>query len=196
VSAVVTFQWKTNAPARIDRLIQKAPIAQVRALNRAITSARVALVRVVSQDMGLKAAIVAQKMIVKEARELLPVATLKANTKKIELIEFRASGPEPSRGRGRGVSVYLQGARVRYPRYFIARGTKTGRRHVFERPDGGKERGPKPNRSQGPIRIKFGPSIYLVARFHRQVGIDRGREALIKNLKSEFRFVLAVQAAA
>ncbi len=188
----MVIRFTTTTPAAVAKIRLRAPIAQVRALNRAIASAKVAMVSVVSKDMGLKAALVSEKMTIKQARELIPVAILSASQKKIELIEFRATGPDPSRGKGRGVSVYLQGARVRYPKYFISRGRKSGKRHVFERVEQGRQRGPLPQRSQLPVRIKYGPSIYLVARFHRQVGIDRGREQLIKNLKSEFKWALAV----
>jgi minor tail protein Z (GPZ) len=182
----------TNSPEMVARIRKKAPIAQARALNRAGVSANATILSAVSSDTGLKVSTLRERINVGRPAtpEHLSVRVY-ASTKGIPLIQFRARGPEPSRGRGRGVTAQIQGGSVRYPRAFIAT-MKNGRRGVFER-------GNKTNpigRARLPITEKYGPSIYLVALRYRQAGLDRGREALVKNLQSEFRFVLAADTAA
>lgn len=198
--AGVTLRWKTDSPAAIEKLRAKSPVAQARALNRSIVSANAALLSAVSGDMGLKLQVLRERIRV--GRPATPEylrAKVFASTKGIPLIQFRAKGTEPSRGKGRGVTAYIQGATVRYPHAFIAT-MPNGRRGVFER--GSKadpaatRRGPAPNRSQLPIRELYGPSVWRVALYHRNVGLARGREQLLKNLQSEFRYVLAVNPAA
>lgn len=190
--SAVTLRWKTNSPAAIDRLIAKAPLAQARAVNRAIASANTALLAAVAADTGLKVATLRDRIKVgRPATEQFRRAKIFASVKGIPLIEFRAKGPQPSRGKGRGVTAYIQGATVRYPHAFIAT-MRNGRRGVFER---GNKTNPT-GRSRLPIRELYGPSVWRVALYHRAVGLARGREQLLKNLASEFRYVLAVNPAA
>lgn len=187
-----TVTLTTNTPAMVARILKKAPVAQARALNRAGVSANAALLSAVSSDTGLKVSTLRERINV--GRQATPEhlsVRVYAGTKGIPLIQFRARGPEPSRGRGRGVTAQIQGGSVNYPRAFIAT-MKNGRRGVFQRGNKGNPNG----RARLPITEKYGPSIYLVALRWRQVAIDRGRESLIKNLQSEFRFVLAVDASA
>ena len=192
----MTVRFTTTTPAQVAKLRKKAPLAQVRALNRAIASANTAMLRVISADMGVKIGDLRDKIRVEQATPARLRARLYASAKRIPLIDFGAKGPEPSRGRGTGVTVKLGRARTRIPNAFIAR-MKSGHRGVYRRVDNGVgRRGPLPHRSQLPIRELFGPSIWKVFTKNQQVGIDRGREQLIKNLQSEFRFVLAVDAAA
>lgn len=192
----MTVTFSTNSPAMVARLRKKAPVAQVRALNRAIASANTAMLRVISTDMGVKIGDLRDKIKVQQATPERLRARLYASAKRIPLIDFGAKGPEPSRGRGNGVTVKLGRARTRIPNAFIAK-MKSGHRGVYRRVDNGTgRRGPLPYRSQLPIRELFGPSIWKVFTKNKQIGIDRGREQLIKNLQSEFRFALAVDAAA
>jgi hypothetical protein len=191
---VVTFT--TNTPAMVAKLRKKAPVAQVRALNRAIVSANVVMVRAIAGDIGIKQGAVKDRIRVEQATPERLRARLYANAKRIPLIEFGAKGPEPSRGRGRGVTVKGSSGRSTIPDAFIAT-MRSGHRGVFQRVKGKSgRRGPAPNRSELPIRELFGPSIWKVFTKYQSLGIERGREALIKNLQSEFRFVLAVDAAA
>jgi hypothetical protein len=187
----------TNAPEMIQRLKSRAPLAQMRALNRAIGSANVAMVRVIAPDIGVKQGVVKDRIRTELATPERLRARLYANAKRIPLIELGAKGPEPSRGRGAGVTVKSAGARKSIPGAFIAT-MRSGHRGVFQRAGGGAggRRGPAPNRSQLPIRELFGPSIWQVFRKFEYVGIARGREQLIKNLQSEFKFALADNAKA
>lgn len=193
----ITMRWKTNSPAAIARLEQKSPIAQARAVNRAIASANTALLSAVASDTGLKITTLRDRIRVgRPATPEFRRAKIFASAKGIPLIQFRAKGPEPSRGKGRGVTAYIQGANVRYPHAFIAT-MPGGKRGVFERGKGAtrSRKGLPAGAPALPIRQLYGPSIYNVAIYHRGVALERGREQLAKNLVSEFRFVLAVNAA-
>jgi hypothetical protein len=121
-------------------------------------------------------------------------ARLISSGARIPLIDFSARGPEPSRGRGRGVSYKLAGAGGRLPHAFIAT-MRSGHRGVFERSPGGKRRGPKPERSQLPIHEKFGPSIAVVFQHQIPVGEARRAEVLVKNVQHEIEFALSRAAA-
>jgi len=200
---------------RIDQLRQNAPSAFARALNRSIASAKTVMVREVSQDAGLTATDVRGRIFVREASppDRL-VAQLTASAKPIPLIDYRATGPEPSRGKGHGVRARLKGGAGRYPRAFIAT-MRSGHRGVFERLNANKasasrrlgaeframKRKTALARFQAavaggttagrlPIYELHGPSIARVFAKHVAVGLARGREQLIKNLQSELRFAM------
>jgi Prophage minor tail protein Z (GPZ) len=162
----------------INVLRAKAPIAIVRALNKSIDSAKVAMAREVATDMGLKVGDTKNRIGVTPARLDKFSATLHAHGTPIPLIEFSATGPEPSRGKGRGVSAKLSAKRTRYPHSFIAT-MRSGHRGVFTRAEGAKRL---------KILEQHGPSIAYVFAKHVAVGIARGEEQLVKNLQSEFRF--------
>lgn len=162
-----------------DALIAKSNLAIARALNRSIASAKTAMVRVVAQDMGLKSGDVRDRILIVEARPDQHVAQLKASAKRIPLIDFNARGPEPSRGKGRGVTARMPGGKGRCPHAFIAT-MKTGHRGVFQR------------RAKSRLHIDelFGASIAYVFTKLRGVGEARAQEQLVKNLQSEIRFAL------
>ena len=193
---MATVTITTNAPAMIAKIKERAPIAQMRALNRSIGSANVAMVRVIASDLTVKQGVVKDRIRIELATPERLRARLYANAKRIPLIDLGAKGPEPSRGRGR-VTVRGTGGRTSIPNAFIATMPGSKHRGVFQRAGGsGGRRGGPPNRSQLPIRELFGPSIWKVFRKFEHVGVTRGQEQLIKNLQSEFRFVLAARDAA
>jgi hypothetical protein len=193
---MLTFRFTSTTPATIARLRARSVPAQVRAINRAIGSANTAMLRVIAQDMGVKVGDVREKIRTQQATPDRRRARLYASAKRIPLIAFGAKGPEPSRGRGRGVSVKTGSGRRTIPNAFIAT-MQSGHRGVFQRVAGAARRhGPLPHRSQLPIRELFGPSIWKVFLKYQHVGIARGEEQLIKNLQSEFRFALAARDAA
>ncbi len=176
---MVTLTFRVTSAAAVERLKAKAPMAQARALNRAIASAKTAMVRVISDDLGVKASEVRDRIGVEDARPDRLRARLSASYKRIPLIDFKAQGPEPSLGKGRGVTAKLGRSRGRYPDAFIATMT-SGHRGVFRRKSLGRL----------PIRELFGPSVAHVFVKHVDVGLARGEEQLLKNLQSEFRFAL------
>jgi len=178
VIAKLTLNTKQTERA-LDNLRLQAPIAIARALNKSIASGKTLMVRLVAQDMGVKQADIRDKVIVVPATHDHQTAALKASAKRIPLIDFNARGPEPSRGRGRGVTARMPGGAGRYPNAFIAE-MKSGHRGVFMRRD----------TRRLPIRELFGPSIAHVFVKHVEIGLARAREQLVKNLQSELRFVM------
>ena len=115
-----TLQFNTrDAERAFKRLHDQAPLAIMRALNKSIASARTAVVSPVAKDMGLKVKEVRDVVTIREARLDQLVAQLRASAKRIPLIRW-ASGPEPSRGRGRGITSRLKGGTRRIPNAFIA----------------------------------------------------------------------------
>lgn len=190
-AAVVLALDNRASLAAIRRLKDRAPIAIARALNRSVDSGRTAMTRKIAEDLSTKVGVVRERIYVVKATVRNHVAEIRASAKRIPLVDFGARGPLPSRGRGR-VTAKLQGKRE-YPRAFMAR-MPSGHLGVFVR--GGKgapealRRGPKPNRSQLPIRELFGPSVAHVFLKHLEFALARSREQLVKNLQHEFRYEL------
>lgn len=168
----------------IKRLGAKKHVAIVRSLKRAAVSARTAIQREIARDLGLPVGVVRDAIEINESkvesehRILLVVAGKHAG--RIRLIHFKARGPEPSRGRGKGVTAKLPPpGSGRYPRAFITtvRGSHRG---VFERV----------GRARMPIRELRGPSIAKVFMKFSDVGLRAGQESLVKNLQHEFKFAI------
>lgn len=155
-------------------------VAGVRAINRTADSEKTALSRAVAADMGLKVGTVKNSITVEKATVNQPEARVIARGKPIPLIEFSARGPEPSRGRGRGVSYRNPGSpRNRAEHAFITT-LRSGHRGVFER-----------NTSKRlPIRELMGPSVAHVFQKLVPVGEARRQEVLIKNLEHEIAYAL------
>ncbi len=154
------------------------PRAMVRAMNRAIASGRTAIVREMARDTGLKAKDIRDAIVMREATIGRPVASISASLKRLPLIKFGAKGPEPSRGRGRGVSYRLPSGKGRLANAFIAT-MGSGHRGVFIR----KSLGPGTKRL--PIRELFGPSLGKVFNKFRELGIKRTEEAFVTNFDHE-----------
>ncbi|HXG88770.1 MAG TPA: phage tail protein [Vicinamibacterales bacterium] len=150
--------------------------AVVRAANRAIKSARTHMVREIAADLGLKSGDVRDAMKMREATFFNPEARLATNLARIPLIKFGARGPEPSRGRGRGVTYKLGGSRNRVEHGFIA--TMGGHRGVFARV--GKQR--------LPVSELHGPSLGRVFAKFRPGGIEKAQEAFAKNFDHELAY--------
>lgn len=189
MQSVVVQLHTAAAEQALTQLGDRLPFAVSRALNRAATSERVAMAREVSRNLGLKVGTVRERIGLQEARPQRPSARLTASPKRIPLIEFSASGPEPSRGRGR-VSARVGGVRKRYPGAFITR-MRSGHRGVFRRAGKSRSRaGLRRSSPALPIVELFGPSIARVFERLRSLGTARRIESLKKNLKSELKFEL------
>lgn len=165
----------------IDRAPAKAGRAIVRSIKRGTMAGKTLMARLVAKDMGLKVGDVKTQIISREPRANDPVPTgeLRAALKRIPLIKFRAKGPEPSRGQGRGVSYKLQGGRKRLPHAFIAP-MGSGHRGVFMRRGTGRL----------PIVELFGPSIGRVFIKHQPQVMARAQEQISKELKHNLQFLL------
>lgn len=172
----VTLDFK-EALAAINALELKAPNAIARAINRAADSGRTAMTSSISKDTGLRSKDVRGEIKVHKATPAKLGAALSVAGKRLPLVMFRATGPDPSRGKGRGVSYKLPTGRGRVATAFFAT-MKSGHRGVFRR--------------VGTARLGItelhGPSLPKVFEKFIPVGQARANEMLLKNLRNEIRF--------
>lgn len=171
---------KSSRNSRLKTIRGRGPALIVNAQNRAAKSAITAIARPVAQDTRLKVGVVKDAIRLEKASVSLPVARIFADAKRIPLIDFGATGPVPSRGKGKGVRARTPAGR--YPHAFIAQ--------VYGKGGGGGHIGVFERRGKGrlPIRELFGPSIAHVVAKHVDVGRARYQEQLHKNLQHNFRY--------
>lgn len=168
----------TDVHAGITELKRRFPAAIKRAVRRAAVSGRAEMAKAILADTGLPSKRIKDEIRINEVGEF--GAQLEVTGGRIPLIDFRATGPEPSYGRGRGVSYRLPGGRGRAEHAFIAT-MRSGHRGVFQRT--GKPR--------TPIVELHGPSLVRVFEKFLPQGAQRALEALEKNIRSEINFVLS-----
>ena|SRR3990172_2558910 len=178
----------------LEALGAQAPLVMARALNRAILSGQTAMVKTIGADTGIAAKNIKREIRIDKAQRTRPVAAIEIVGRRIPLIAFSARGPEPSRGRGRGVSYRLPGGRGRISNAFIAT-MKSGHRGVFRRKPGARRHGEPPTRPQLPIFELRGPSIPHVFEKHFPIFRAAAEESLLKNLASEISFARGPQTA-
>lgn len=168
--------------AAVRQFGQKTPQAMRRAIRKAGTAARAEMGTLIAADTGLPA-----RKIKDEIRLVFignDAAQLTVQGGRLPLINFRATGPEPSRGKGRGVSYSLPGGRGRIADGFIAT-MPNGHRGVFRRKAGATaRRGPK-GWTTLPIQELRGPSIVNVFRKFLAEATARGQKALAAALRYE-----------
>lgn len=167
----------------------KFPQAMRRAIQKTGVTARTELSRLVAADMALPVRSVRDEIkMITDSQS----ATLQVRGYRIPLIDFKARGPEPSRGRGTGVSYSLPGGRGRLPHAFIAT-MPSGHRGVFERTGrfgAAKKRGRVGGARREVIAEKFGPSIAVVCnKFMPQVA-ERSSEVLEKNVQAQIKLAM------
>lgn len=167
----------TDVFAGIENMKAQFPRAVSRAISRTAVAARTTMAKAIAQDTGIPSGTVKAQMQIILAND---AAELVITGKRLPLIMFKARGPEPSHGRGRGVSYQLPGSRSSVADAFIAT-MPTGHRGVFKR------RG----NARLPIVELFGPSLPHVFAKHLPLGQARAKEALLSNLQSELRFALS-----
>lgn len=189
----------------LEEMGRQAPVIMARSLNRALVSGQTAITKAVAADMGLGQRFIKKEIVVDKATRMKPSVALTIAGRRIPLIGFQARGPEPSRGRGRGVSYRLRGSRGRVPEAFIAT-MRSGHRGVFKRKGslGRKVHGPRgyvgrggTARAQGgrlPIMELHGPSMPHVFEKFIPKFRDAAQESLVKNLQSEIRWERAKRA--
>ncbi|MDP1570343.1 MAG: phage tail protein [Vicinamibacterales bacterium] len=157
-------------PAHVER-------AGVRAMNRAIEAARTVMAREISKDLQLRVGVVREALRMQQASIARPEASLSGSRlKRIPVIDMGATGPFPSRGRGRGVSWRNQG-RKRDPKAFIAV-MKSGHKGVFKRVS---------KKRLGIIELR-GPSLGHVFEKFKPVGMARLLEVFTQRFKHEYQF--------
>jgi Prophage minor tail protein Z (GPZ) len=168
------------------------PRVAARAINRTLTTVRAEAARTIATDIGIPVTAVRKSLALTKANFATLRGVITITGRRIPLIELKASGPEPSRGRGRGVSYAIGGERRRVGSAFIAE-MQSGHRGVFKRV------GQSARRSAGawsknlPIVELRGPSIPHVAGQRRILEALKtlGARTLGKNLQSEIRFLLS-----
>ena len=177
----------SDLKAAVAALGRKFPQAMRRSLKKAGIAATTEMSRLVSAEMGLPVRRV--KAEIKTTSDDVS-ATLKVRGYRIPLIDFKARGPEPSRGRGRGVSYALASGRGRLPHAFIAT-MPSGHRGVFQRTGKFGRINRFGRRGLERIAEKFGPSIAAVFTKFMPEGAARGSEALLKNVQSQIQLALS-----
>lgn len=161
----------------IANLKAKFPNAIRRAVERAGVSAKAEMAKSIGDDVGLGSRFVKDQI---KVNRLGPASLqLEVSGKRIPLIAFGARGPEPSRGRGNGVSYRLPTGRGRLEHGFIAT-MPGGHRGVFARRDA----------RRLPIQEQYGPSLAHVFIKYLAAGAARAKESLLKNLRSEISFAM------
>lgn len=140
--------------------------ATIRAINAALGQGNTLMARLVATDTGLKVSDVKKRMYVVQASYTTPTGKLATKSlSRIPLMVFGATGPVPSRGKGRGVTARIGGSRKTYPHAFIA-GVTTGHEWVvhtgvFVRV----------GRTRLPIKQLYGPSLgHVFVKQRPQVG--------------------------
>lgn len=155
-----------------------APLAIMRGLNRGSSAGRTAIMAEVSRDMALGKRFLSKEIKVYPATRLNPVAAIEIAGRRVPLIGFGARGPEPSRGRGRGVRAKLPPPGAgRYPHAFIAT-MRSGHRGVFERIA----------KKRLPIRELLGPSVPHVFQKYLPVFEKAALETFQKTVEHEISF--------
>jgi hypothetical protein len=178
LGAVIVDRDLEGQPAKVQR-------AFVRAAKRSIDSGRSVMAKLIAADTGLTQKVVREALSMRYPSLSDPVASMRARTKRIPLIDFKARGPQPSRGRGNGVSYRNPGGgRNRVESAFIAttRGQANG--------SGGEHLGvfKRTGKSRLPIKQLYGPSIGQVFSKFRDQGVARALEVFDTNFDHEMEF--------
>jgi hypothetical protein len=162
-----------------EALRTKFPAGMRRAMKRAATSARAEIVRLMVADLGggITAKYVRNEIKVRSDEKS---ASLEVEGFRIPLIQFKARGPEPSRGRGRGVTYSLGGSRGRVASAFITT-MPSGHRGVFQRT----------TKTRKPIVELRGPSLTRVFDKYAPVAARQAGESLAKNIQSEIQYAMS-----
>jgi hypothetical protein len=172
----VTITGLDAVVTNLQGLADRTRPAIVGALNAAISSTRTVMASEIATDIGLDESDVQDQLTVRQASATQLSAAVSAKLKRIPLITFGASGPEPSRGQGAGVSYRLRGGRAQVPSGFIAT-MRSGHKGVFARV------GTSTRESVGawsknlPIHELHGPSIGKVFDKHRAAGVAAAEQS-------------------
>jgi minor tail protein Z (GPZ) len=167
------------------------PRAATRAINRTLTTVRTRAAREIAADIGIPVRPVTETIVLEPATFQRLRGFLTFTGRRIPLIDLKAKGPEPSRGRGRGVSYVLGGSR-RITSAFIATMRGSGHRGVFRRVGPSVRRSNRSWSKNLPIKELKGPSIPHVAAKPAILGPLKtlGLSTLARNVQGEIRFLL------
>lgn len=175
-------------PANVQR-------AFVRAAKRAIDSGRSVMVKLIAADTGLQHKVVREALTMRYPSLADPVAAMRARAKRIPLIDFKARGPVPSRGRGAGVTYRNPGGgRSNISNAFIAttraqaNGSGGEHRGVFVRVSDPTRKSRGAWSENLPMKQLYGPSMGHVFSKFRPQGVARALEVFDKNFDHELKF--------
>lgn len=184
------------------------PVAATRAINRTLRSGTVSVRRFLATDTGLPQRAIERSLATRRGtyRDLRGSITVGPYQDargrigpggRIPLIEFRARGPRPSRGKGRGVRYTLPGGRGVAPRAFLAE-LRSGHTGVFQRVRPTRSRRGLPSPAPAlPIDQLYGPSLYRIMRRRGlTVALPELQATFERNLDHEIRFILSQRAPA
>jgi hypothetical protein len=175
-----------------------APLVMSRALNRAGVSGKTAMARAIAASTGIRNKDISKEIVLEKANKTRTVVALQITGRKLPLIAFKATGPEPSRGRGAGVSWTNQGTRKKEAHAFIAT-MPGGHRGVFvldKRKPARRGKRDKPHQGQLPIRELLGPSLPHVFENFLPVFEQAAAQSFANNLAREIVFERSKQSAA
>lgn len=177
---------------------EAGPRILARSLDRAATAGKTAMARAIAEDTGIANKNVTREISIDKAglrSKVDPRIVVSIKGRRLPLIAFGARGPEPSKGKGRGVSYKLPTGRGRAPGAFIATMPGGGHRGVFVRVGalarGAQGPGFSQKRSRGawgpnlPIRELLGPSLPHVFEKKIDVFETAAQLSLTKNLIHE-----------
>lgn len=167
---------------RLLELGQDAPRAATRAVNKTLASLKTATVRALAQNVGLRNSDVSPSIQISRATWSRQFGALVVTGKRVPLLAFGARGPEPSRGRGQGVTYRLPGGRGRAEHAFLAT-MRSGHRGVFQR---------RPGAGRLPITELFGPSLphAMVSSGILAAQEANGETLLAKNMNHEIDWII------
>lgn len=175
---MITFRVDPSDVAEgLAALGAESPKAIARAINRTVANVKTAMVRPIASSLRIKQAYVRERITTTQATSTRLVARMSASNTQIPLTAFNAKGPEPSRGKGNGVTANTQ--QRRYPHAFLAK-MRSGHRGVFQRV----------GKARLKIREVREASVAAVFIRHEAVGQARGNEQLPKNLQHEVNNML------
>ena len=165
----------------------RASNAMVRALRRALTAGRAEMARSIAGDTGLKVRDVKTLLRTKvtaskQGEDGEVTATLSASLARIPLVKFAPQGPEPSRGKGQGISYRVGATRSRKEHAFFATvraaAAADSHRGIFMRKADLQRKSPRGWSLNLPIKQLYGPSIGHVFAKYRPQATARMAEAL------------------
>lgn len=182
----------------VDEFLELAPkktaLAILRSVKRGTTAAGTKAARVVASDMALKVGDARKAIRIVPPNYETLTGEVRAKLKRIPLIKFNARGPQPSRGKGRGVSYRAEGTRKTISSAFIET-MPGGHQGVFKRAPGRSRRGGPPHHSELPIRELFGPSVGHVFHRHRDEIEKHGLDVTQREINRQLDLILGVRAA-
>jgi hypothetical protein len=178
----------------LKSLGSEAPLVMARAVNRAGISGKTAMVKAVAADLGLTQKYVSADIRIGKASKAAPTFAVEVQGRRIPLIAFGARGPEPSKGKGGGVTYRLPSGAGRVPNAFIATVGSGQHRGVFKRIGVSRRRSVGAWSPNLPIVELRGPSLPTVFEKHVDAFFVAAEESLVKNLEHEIDFARSKRA--